>query len=253
MELGNTLAVAAEANEKGLLKDGVKWGDVDRFAELVKQIAHREGELGNILAEGGTKAAKLLGDPDLSMSVKGMSIPAYDPRGLKGFALAYSVSPRGVCHLRAYTPASEILGIPYKTDPLATEGKVDLVMVLERLFAFSDSLHMCKFSSFALGPEDYADLFATFTGIEMTLDELFKVGERIITQERYFNQLHRITRKDDRLPKRFMKELASSGPSKGHVIDEATLNSLLDEYYRKHGWNPDGTVPAEILRQLAIA
>ncbi|MCS6784600.1 MAG: aldehyde ferredoxin oxidoreductase family protein [Candidatus Caldarchaeum sp.] len=253
IELGNTLAVAAEASKKGLIKEKVEWGDADKFVELVRRIAFREGELGNILAEGGAKAARMLGDPDISMSVKGMSIPAYDPRGLKGFAVAYSTSPRGACHLRAYTPASEILGIPYKTDPLATEGKVDLVILLERLFAFADSLDMCKFSSFALGLEDYAALFSTFTGIDMTPEELLNTGERILTQERYFNQLHGLSRKDDKLPKRFMEVASPSGPSKGHVIDEATFNSLIDEYYRKHGWNMDGTIPQERLIQLAIA
>lgn len=252
IELGNTLAVAAEASERGLIKETVKWGDIDKFIELVRRLSYREGDLGNALAEGGARAAQIFGDPNISMSVKGMSIPAYDPRGLKGFAVAYSTSPRGACHLRAYTPASEILGIPYKTDPLSTEGKVDLVMLLERLFAFTDSLDMCKFSTFALGPEDYAALYSTFTGFDVSADEILNIGERILTQERYFNQLHGMSRKDDRLPKRFMEVPSPSGPSKGHIIDEVTFNKLIDDYYRKHGWNMDGTVPQERLIQLGI-
>jgi len=252
IELGNTLAVAAEASERGLIKEEIKWGDIDKFVELTRKLSYREGDLGNMLAEGGAGAAKLLGDPELSMSVKGLSIPAYDPRGLKGFALGYAVSNRGACHLRAYTPASEILGIPYKTDPLAVENKVELVHLLERLFAFVDSLDMCKFSTFALGLEDYAALFSSYTGWDITADDVLNIGERIWTQERYFNQLHGLSRKDDRLPKRFMTVPSPSGPSKGHVIDEATLNKLLDDYYRKHGWNMDGTVPQERLKQLGI-
>jgi len=252
IELGNVLAIAAEASERGLIKEEIKWGDADKFAELIKMTAYREGELGSTLAEGGFRAAKAFGDPDLAMAVKGMCIPAYDPRGLKGFAVTYATSNRGACHLRAYTPASEILEIPYKTDPLATEGKVDLVILLERLFAFTDSLNMCKFSSFALSPEDYAALYSAYTGWEVTADDITDIGERIWTQERYFNQLHGFTREDDRLPKRFMTEPSPAGPSKGHVIDEATFNKLIDEYYEKHGWNKDGSIPEERLKALGI-
>lgn len=252
IELGATLAVAAEASERGLVKESIKWGDIDKFVELTRRLAYRETDLGNTLAEGGAKAAQLLGDPDLAMAVKGQCIPAYDPRGLKGFALGYSVSNRGACHLRAYTPASEILGIPYKTDPLAVENKAELVHLLERLFAFVDSLDLCKFSTFALGLEDYAALFSAYTGWDISAEDVLDIGERIWTQERYFNQLHGLSRKDDRLPKRFMTEPSPSGPSKGHVIDEVTLNKLLEEYYKMHGWNMDGTIPEGRLKELGI-
>ncbi len=252
IELGNVLAVAAEATERGLLKDGVRWGDADRFAELIRMLAYREGELGNILAEGCARAAAKLGDPDMAMAIKGQGIPAYDPRGLKGFALTYATSNRGGCHLRAYTPASELFGIPYKTDPLKYEGKVDLVILLERLFAFTDSLDMCKFSTFALGPEDYAAMLSAYTGWDYSVDDVMNIGERIWVQERYFNQLHGFSRKDDTLPKRFFKEPSPSGPSKGEVVDEKIFQKMLDEYYQKHGYNMDGTVPEERLRELAI-
>lgn len=256
IELGNTLAVLTEAAEKGLVKDGPSWGDVDYYADMIRKIAYREGDLANTLAEGGARAAKAFGDPDISLSVKGMSIPAYDPRGLRGFAITYATSNRGACHLRAYTPASELFGdsvpaVP-KTDPLAYEGKVDLVITLERTFAVTDSLDMCKFSTFALVGDDYAALFSSCTGWDFTADDVETAGERIWTQERYFNQLHGFSRKDDRLPKRFFKEPATRGPSKGNVVDEKVFEKLLDEYYEKHGWNKDGTVPEERLKSLGI-
>ncbi|MCD6420951.1 MAG: aldehyde ferredoxin oxidoreductase family protein, partial [Thaumarchaeota archaeon] len=133
IELGNTLAVACEASERGLIQDSVKWGDADALIELVRKIAYREGELGDMLAEGGANAAEKLGAPEMSMSVKKLSIPAYDPRGLKGMGLTYATSNRGACHLRAYAVSSEVFGIPYKSDPLAYEGKVDIVIMFERL------------------------------------------------------------------------------------------------------------------------
>ncbi|MCX8187649.1 MAG: aldehyde ferredoxin oxidoreductase family protein [Nitrososphaeria archaeon] len=248
IELGNTLAVAAEASERGLLKEKIAWGDVDKYAELVRKLAYREGEVGNLLAEGGAAAAEKLGAPELSMSVKGLSIPAYDPRVFKGMGLTYATSNRGACHLRAYAISSEVLGVPYKTDPLSYDGKVDLVISLERLFAFVDSLTVCKFGTFALTREDYAALYSTFTGVEITEDDIDKIGERIWTQERYFNQLHGFSRKDDRLPKRFFEERSASG----EIYDREAFERMLDEYYQKHKYNSEGTVPEETLRELGI-
>jgi len=248
IELGNTLAVATEASERGLLKEEIKWGDVDKYAELVRKLVYREDEIGDLLAEGGANVAEKVGAPELSMSVKKLSIPAYDPRGVKGMGLTYATSNRGACHLRAYAIASEIFGIPYKTDPLAYDGKVDLVIALERLFAVMDSLTVCKFSSFALTKEDYAALYSTFTGIEVTPEDLDTIGERIWTQERYFNQLHGFTRNDDMLPKRFFEEASV----KGEIYDKEIFEKMLDEYYQKHKYNPDGTVPEETLKELGI-
>ncbi|HDD66703.1 MAG TPA: hypothetical protein ENG52_03670 [Nitrososphaeria archaeon] len=248
IELGNTLAVACEASERGLIRDSIKWGDADALIELVRKIAYREEELGDMLAEGGANAAEKLGAPEMSMSVKKLSIPAYDPRGLKGMGLTYATSNRGACHLRAYAVSSEVFGIPYKSDPLAYEGKVDIVIMLERLFAVIDSLTVCKFSSFALTKEDYVALYSGMTGIEVSPEDLDKIGERIWTQERYFNQLHGFSRKDDSLPNRFFEEASS----KGEVYDRGMFEKMLDEYYEKHGYNWDGTVPEETLRNLGI-
>ena len=248
IELGNTLAVACEASERGLIKDSIRWGDADAFIELTRKIAYREGELGDLLAEGGAAVAEKLNAPDISMSVKGLSIPAYDPRGLKGMGLTYATSNRGACHLRAYAVASEVFGIPYKTDPLSYDGKVDLIIAFERLFAVIDSLTICKFSSFAMTKDDYAALYSSLTGLEISPDDLDRIGERIWTQERYFNQLHGFSRKDDSLPNRFFEEASS----KGEVYDRGTFERMLDEYYEKHRYNSDGTIPEETLRELGI-
>ncbi len=248
IELGNTLAVAAEASEMGLIEEKIRWGDADKYAELVRKLVYREDEIGDLLAEGGAAMAEKLGAPEISMSVKKLSIPAYDPRGLKGMGLTYATSNRGACHLRAYAVSSEVFGIPYKTDPLSYDGKVDLVIALERLFAFVDSLTLCKFSTFALSKENYVALYSTFTGVEITEEDLDKIGERIWTQERYFNQLHGFSRKDDVLPKRFFEEPSA----KGETYDRDVFERMLDEYYERHRYNPDGTIPEETLRELEI-
>ncbi|MBT2758338.1 aldehyde ferredoxin oxidoreductase family protein [Mesobacillus foraminis] len=247
IELGHAFSVTMEASEKGLINETLKWGDADGMIDLTRKIAHREG-LGGILAEGPARAAAEWGAPELSMSVKGQSIPAYDPRGIQGIGLGYATSNRGACHLRGYTVASEIAGIPEPTDRLKAEGKGELLKVFQDLLAFSDSMNICKFSSFSENAEHYAEQYSTMTGIPMTAEEVMVAGERIYNLERYYNNLAGFDkREDDFLPKRFTEEPAS-GNSAGSV---SRMDIMLEEYYQVRGWR-DGVVPDEKLRELGI-
>ncbi len=187
---GNAIAVLMEATEKGYYQgpDGIRFGDKEGEVRVLEAIAHRKG-VGDMLAEGPARFAKAIGHPEIALEVKGQSIPAYDPRGLKGMGIAYATSNRGACHLRAYTPASEILGVPYKTDPLAWEGKGKLTKLFQDLSAFTDSLDLCKFSQFAEGPEEYAKQLAAYWGRPVTPEEILRIGERIYNLERYYNNL----------------------------------------------------------------
>ena len=106
------------------------------IAMTIEQIVSREG-IGDVLANGIAPAAEHFGDPGIGMHVKNQGVPAYDPRGIKGMGIAYATSNRGACHLRAYTPASELGLIPMKTDPLAWKGKGELAKLLQDLHAFS--------------------------------------------------------------------------------------------------------------------
>ena len=214
IEHGNVLSVAMEASERELIKERIPWGDPDKMIELTHQIGQRHG-LGDVLAEGSARVAERFGDPNISMTVKGHAIPAHDPRGLKGMGIAYATSNRGACHLRAYTPASEVLGIPEKTDPLAGEGKGRLAKLLQDLHAVSDSFDLCKFSAFAEGVEEYAAQYSAVVGIPTTGDGLLKTGERIYNLERYYNNLAGFREGSDYLPKRFLEEPSTSTGSEG--------------------------------------
>ncbi|HXV43802.1 MAG TPA: aldehyde ferredoxin oxidoreductase family protein [Anaerolineae bacterium] len=248
IEIGDVLALYMEYTQRGYANGGgLAWGDKHRMVEVMRKIAFREG-VGDILAEGTGKAAQKLGHPELGMHVKGQGIPAYDPRGLKGMGLGYATSNRGACHLRGYSPASELGLIPLKTDPLAWEGKGKLLKLLQDLFAFSDSLDLCKFSSFAEGAEEYAQQFSTFVGVPFTAEDVLKAGERIYNLERYYNNLVGFDRKDDSLPRRFLEEPSEEQGSKGQVCE---LDQMLDEYYQVRGW-VNGVVPEEKLKELEI-
>jgi aldehyde:ferredoxin oxidoreductase len=163
--------------------------------------------------------------------------------------LGYATSNRGACHLRAYTPASELGVIPLKTDPLDWESKPSLVKLLQDLFAFTDSLDMCKFSSFVEDAELYAAQYATMLGIDgFTGDDVLETGERIYNLERYYNQLAGEKPGSDTLPTRFTDEPSPSEGSKGHVCE---LAQMLEKYYELRGWE-NGVVPEAKLKQLAI-
>jgi aldehyde:ferredoxin oxidoreductase len=247
IELGHAFSVTMEAYEKGIISEKLDWGDADGMIELTRKIALREG-IGGILAEGPARATASWGAPELSMSVKGQSIPAYDPRGVQGIGLGYATSNRGACHLRGYTVASEIAGIPEPTDRLQPEGKGALLKIFQDLLSFSDSMNICKFSSFSENAENYAEQYSAMTGIPMTADDVMKAGERIYNLERYYNNLAGFNkREDDFLPKRFTEEPAT-GNSAGYV---SRMDIMLDEYYQVRGWK-DGVVPEEKLIELGI-
>ena len=248
IELGNALSMYMEASECGWVDgDGLGWGDTAGMVELTRSIALREG-IGDLLAEGPARAAARLGHPEISMTVKGQALPAYDPRGLKGMGLGYATSNRGACHLRAYTAAAELGVIPIHSDPLAWRGKGELVKAFQDLAAFSDSMDLCKFSAFAQDADLYAAQYSVAMGIEFTAADVAAAGERIYNLERHYNNLAGFREGSDGLPERFTKEPSTSAGSRGHVSE---LGEMLGEYYAARGWK-DGIVPEAKLKALQI-
>jgi aldehyde:ferredoxin oxidoreductase len=162
--------------------------------------------------------------------------------------LGYATSNRGACHLRGYTAASELGLIPLKTDPLAWEGKGALLKLFQDLFSFSDSLDLCKFSSFAMGADEYAAQYNAYTGLNITSDEVLRTGERIYNLERNYNNLAGIGEGADTLPARFTREPSTMPGSLGHVCE---LDLMLADYYQLRGWK-NGVVPPEKLKELEV-
>lgn len=244
IEAGNALAVTMEATEKKLVKGkGLAWGDTDGMMDMLTKIATRRRGLGADLAEGPARAAAKWGAPEISMSVKGQSIAAYDPRGIKGMGIGYATSNRGACHLRGYTPAAEVvhwvLGENTSADPLEWKGKGTLVGVFQNVYGFTDSADVCKFSTFAVPLSTFASLYSSVTGVPLDADGLLKIGERVYNLERYYNNLNGFREGSDTLPERFLKE-KGTGAASNSVCE---LDKMLAEYYAFRGWR-DG-VPSE--------
>ena len=183
------------------------------------------------------------------MTVKGQEFPAYDARGIQGMGLTYATSNRGACHLRGYTVASEVLGIPEKTDPLETEGKAGLVKAFQDATAVVDSSGLCVFTTFAWSMEDIQPQIQAACEGNWSIDELMLMGERIWNLERKYNLAAGLTAKDDTLPKRLLKEAGKTGPAKGKVNE---LGKMLPEYYELRGWTEEGVPTNKTLDRLTL-
>jgi aldehyde:ferredoxin oxidoreductase len=253
ISFGATIGAVMELYEMGVLTKeqlgiDASFGSAQALAHFAEITAKGEG-FGKEIGQGSKRLTAKYGHPDLSMTVKGQEFPAYDGRGIQGMGLAYATSNRGACHLRGYTVASEILGIPVKTDPLVTEGKPELVKAFQDATAAFDSSGLCIFTTFAWGLADLAPQMAGACGDEFTTEELAKIGERIWNMEREFNNAAGFTAKDDNLPKRLLTEPVKTGPAKGKV---SGLAEMLPKYYEARGWDTDGRPTAGTRQRLGL-
>ena len=253
ISFGATIGAVMELYEMGVLTKeqlgiDAKFGSAQALAHFAEITARGEG-FGKEIGQGSARLTKKYGHPELTMSVKGQEFPAYDSRGIQGMGLAYATSNRGACHLRGYTVASEVLGIPVKTDPLTAEGKPELVIAFQDATAAFDSAGICIFTSFAWGLADVAPQVAAACGPEFTLENLAKIGERIWNMERDFNNRAGFTSKDDSLPPRLLNEPAKTGPAKGLVNK---LPEMLPKYYAARGWDADGQLKPETRSRLSL-
>ena len=243
---GATLACYAELEDRKL--------SADEIPALLEEIALGSSERGRELGKGSLDYARKRGRPELSMSVKGMELPAYDPRGAYGMALAYATSTRGGCHLRAYPISHEILRRPVATDRFSFEGKARIVKIAEDANAMVDSLTACKFTFFAATLEEYARAFSAVTGIQSSPEELLRKGERIYFRERMMNCILGFRASDDDLPARFFEEEGSSGEGI-HVgpIDRQDFLRARDNYYVVRGLDSDAVPQREVSCELNLS
>jgi aldehyde:ferredoxin oxidoreductase len=254
ISFGSTVGAAMDMFEEGVLTTEQTGGIELKFgsAEALSQIAELTGAgegFGAEIGLGSKRLCEKYGRPELSMSVKGQEFPAYDPRGIQGMGLTYATSNRGACHLRSYTVASEVLGIPIKTDPLETEGKAGLVTAFQDATAAVDSSGLCVFTTFAWTLDNFAPQIDAACEGEWTPERLAETGERIWNLERNFNLAAGFTAKDDSLPKRLTEEAAKTGPAEGKA---SGLAKMLPEYYEGRGWTEEGVPTNQTLDRLDL-
>lgn len=246
---GVTLSCCMEMEERKIAKFGIKFSEKNKLKKYIELIAERKG-IGDEMAEGSLRLTKKYKARELAMQVKGLEMPAYDPRGSKGMALTYATSNRGACHLRGgYMISPEALGVPRLIDRFTSIGKASYVVELQNFGAVIDSLVVCRFATFALADLYWARILSSITGIEFEAEDLLKIGERIFNLERLYNLREGFTKKDDTLPERFIKESFKSGPTKGEKVP---LEEMLKEYYESRNWDENGIPTKEKLKELEL-
>lgn len=239
---GNVIAFAMQCYERGLITrkdtegENLTFGNHRAIVSVLSKIAYREG-IGDILAQGVRNAAEIIGKgaEKLAVHVKGLEPPGYDPRGLKGVALAYAVSCRGACHLRHMAYRPNLTGKPPfekgKIDRLSYSGQARMVNQLEDFYTLIDSMVLCKFVCLpTIGPilwEELTRLFSIVTGVRVKKKELVRLATRINIIVRSFNVREGIDRSDDTLPERLIKERVE-----GQNLKKEKLEIMIDDYYK---------------------
>ncbi|MHB9863583.1 aldehyde ferredoxin oxidoreductase family protein [Streptomyces sp. YIM S03343] len=254
ISMGSTVACAMELFERGYLTkedtDGLDltFGNAQAMVEAVRKAGVGEG-FGKRLAEGSYRLAAGVGHPELSMTAKKQEMPAYDPRGIQGIGLNYATNNRGGCHVRGYTISYEVLGQGPDTDPHTTEGKPAMAIAFQNLTAALDATGSCLFVTFGAGGPELAEMLSALTGVEYSLEEFLKAGDRIWNLERMWNLKVGYTAADDTLPKRLLEEPPKTGASAGEVN---RLPEMLPEYYSLRGWDAEGVPTQAKLEELSL-
>lgn len=260
---GNTAGFAFELYEKGILTkadtDGLEltYGNHQAMVSLVRKMALREG-IGDLLAEGSRLAARRIGRgaEDYSIQVKGMELPAYDPRGAKAHGYNYATASIGASHCYGYA-GQEIFGavLPRKVDRFTEDDKADIVIYNQDNTAKNEVGIICTFaSSWEWAQPLFGKMLMAVRGVDEFADNdyLWKVGSRIFNLERAFNVRQGLGRKDDTLPKRILTEgLHTNGaPGEGEIVKQQDL--FLDKYYELRGWTKEGIPTEKKLRELGL-
>jgi aldehyde:ferredoxin oxidoreductase len=268
---GMAIAWAMECFEKGLMSaedtGGVelRFGDVDAMLRAVEMIGHREGVLGDLLAEGTKRASERIGrgTDQLVLHVKGQEFPLHEPRIKHALGLGYMVSPTGADHMhnmhdtvagadgpfmdrmREYRPEFT----PVKAHGF-DENKLELHWTFTTWRHFCDSVGLCHFLPYS--PSQMVSVVNGMTGWDTDIHELLEVGSRTATLSRLYNLREGITAKDDTLPKRFFGAFRNDNSATGKPIDQAEIDGALQWHYRRNGWDEEGVPTAETLEKMGL-
>jgi aldehyde:ferredoxin oxidoreductase len=243
MSTGGTIGLAMELSETDVRDFGLKFSDAQQYLAVVEEIAHLSSDRGRDLALGAAKLGAKYGVAAKAAHVKGLEMPAYDPRGSYGMGLAYATSERGACHLRAFPLFAEN---PFKLGTMAKD-----VIAGQNSNAAKWSMCFCDFWG-SVNTTVMADLLSAGLGRQVSAEDLDKAGERIWNLIRLFNFRAGFSAADDALPEKVTKQALKNGPHDGRVISEENLAEMKALYYHLRGWDEEGRPKGEKLRELGL-
>ena len=259
---GVSIGFAYELFEKGLITksdtDGMelRFGDPTPMVDLVRKIGLREG-IGDRLAEGTMRMAESIGQGTdvFAIHVKGMELPAYEPRGAKTQGYNYVTASIGASHCFGYS-AQDIFGapVPRPTDRFSEEYP-DVVIFNQNGTAFKETGIVCAFAgNWGWIESHFGRMLAASRGMKKLADNdlLNKVGDRIINLERAFNVREGMGRRNDTLPPRILKEPLHTRGAQGEGQTVSHQDEFLDKYYALRGWSKDGVPLPETLEALGL-
>jgi aldehyde:ferredoxin oxidoreductase len=255
---GASIAFAMECYQKGILNRdqtggiALNFGDADLLVDLVERIGRREG-IGDLLAEGTQRMSERLGggSEHFAMHVKGLELPAYDPRAAKITGLGYVTANRGGDHMNGYIQGPTFIDIPFLIvedstirNPLVADPQDARVLIdMENALSVLDALGGCKFMGVLISAGEIVELVQAATGWDFDLDEFRKCGDRLQTMARAYCVREGLRREQDILPERLMSDPLPDGPAQGMVLDRASLEKMKDAYYGLRGWDVASGVP----------
>ncbi|MGE5454884.1 MAG: aldehyde ferredoxin oxidoreductase family protein [Methylocystaceae bacterium] len=196
IEMAGSMMVAMEA---GILP----WGEGKGILKFLDEI--KEGTyLGRILGNGADFTGKAFGVTRIP-TVKRQTMPAYDPRAVKGIGVTYATSPMGADHTAGYSVTTNILNVGGHVDPLKKEGQIELSRNLQIATAALDSAGLCIFVAFAVLDDEKVshaipEMINAQYGTSWSVDDWFNLGRFVLKTERAFNTAAGFTNQDDRLP-----------------------------------------------------
>ncbi|HAF95992.1 MAG: hypothetical protein A2X34_02245 [Elusimicrobia bacterium GWC2_51_8] len=259
MSAGCVLSFYADAIEHGAVKGDFKFGDAERAKELLRMAAHREGKVGNLLAEGSLRMAKEFGHNSeaYAMQVKGLEVAAYNCKFIPGQALSFGVAAIGAHHREAWIISFELKNTTRESfGPEKAAKVIELQRIRGGMF---ETLVACRFPWIEEGwsLENYPKYFNTVTGLNWTLDDMWKVADRIYAMIKlhYIREFPEATRKSDYPPAVwFDKSNADTeGPIAGKCLDIDKYDQLLQHYYDQRGYDKRGIPTKSLLGRLGLS
>ncbi len=254
----NTIGLAFYLYEMGKLTKqdtgGIEltWGSFMAARQLIHMIARREG-IGDLLSRGSRQFGAAFDAEDEAVQVNGLEVAYHDPRGVSGMALSYATSPRGACHNQSdyffvdFGHTYEKIGITYFERQAQAEKSANVARHQDWRTFFNSAI-MCIFAN--VDPQMQVDLINAACGLEWTLDDMMRSGERGWNIKRAINNRMGLTAANDKLPKALL-EPHTEGGTMGFVPD---MPAILETYYEARGWDKETGKPSkEKLLALGLA